>query len=124
MQHFMQSAGVVLDDTSKLTLAPSAALHYRPAPPVLAGAVMVTLVATPAAATTVIVGALGALEAERGWGRIQVSGRDQHFNSRQSTRLHLAPSSAPSTPSAHIAGAVYVTGAPAALCPAALMAYA
>ena len=35
------------------------ALHYQPAPPVLVGAVMVTLVATPAAAAAMIVGALG-----------------------------------------------------------------
>ena len=64
VQHFIQSTGAVLDDSSRV------AMPYRPAPPVLVGAVMVTLVATPAAATAVIVGALGGLH--RMWGCIQV----------------------------------------------------
>ena len=82
--------GVVRDDTSQTNF--SQALPYQPAPPVLVGAVMVTLVATPAAATAVIVGALGGLH--RMLGCIQVSGRDPKLvsDSRQPTRLCLAPS--------------------------------
>ena len=85
-----------------LTPVLEAALPYQPAPPVLVGAVMVTLVATPAAATAVIVGALGGLHSGRMC--IQVSGRDPTLVSDSGQTHTLAsgaqqhPCSAPTTP--------------------------
>ena len=125
--------GVVRDDTSQTNF--SQALPYQPAPPVLVGAVMVTLVATPAAATAVIVGALGGLH--RMLGCIQVSGRDPKLvsDSRQPTRLCLAPSNDLAVPplprlkgcqiaDTYLMGAVRLAGLLAGPIPTELTAYA